>query len=167
MPFEPTKSQKQAIQDIHSDIHGSGGSCRLIRGDVGSSKTIIGVSLALQYSMNNLQSILIAPSKLVVHQPFNSIKEMLGGFDIPFVLLVSGMRVKQKKEAQHFLSGQPNAIVVGTSACLFAKHQYVGVGCFIVDEQHKFGVEQRNSICSRTGVKTGQYVHTYSKCYLY
>ncbi len=134
LDYELTMSQKEAIQEIFSDISKNKPMYRLINGDVGSGKTILAILAASQVSRNNLMTLVLAPTEILANQHFESFNKILSKYDIPIILWTSSIKHKNI---------QPNSIVIGTHALIHHTQNWNNVGLVIIDEQHKFGVKQR------------------------
>lgn len=134
LDYELTVSQKEAIQEIFSDISQNKPMHRLINGDVGSGKTILAILASAQVSKNNLMTLVLAPTEILANQHFESFNKILSEFDIPITLWTSSIKHKNI---------QSNSIVIGTHALIHHTQNWTNVGLVIIDEQHKFGVKQR------------------------
>ena len=135
LPFELTKSQIKAINDILSDLENPQPMNRLLEGDVGSGKTIVAVAAALATCKDNLKAIYLAPTEILARQHFASFKNYLEPFDIN-VGLVTGSEKNASENSN---------VIVGTHALLF-NGNFSNTGLVIIDEQHRFGVEQRGKL---------------------
>ncbi|MCX8034711.1 MAG: ATP-dependent DNA helicase RecG [Candidatus Dojkabacteria bacterium] len=132
--YELTASQKEAIHEIFADISRDKPMHRLINGDVGSGKTILAIIAASQVSQNNLMTLVLAPTEILANQHFESFNKILSKFNIPIILWTSSIKHKNI---------QSNSIVIGTHALIHHTQNWNNVGLVIIDEQHKFGVKQR------------------------
>lgn len=136
LPFQLTTSQIAAIGDILSDLKMPSPMHRLLQGDVGSGKTVVAATAALVTRENNLKSIFMAPTQLLANQHFNTLKSTFKNYQITVALLTSSDKVGDINFAD---------IVVGTHALIF-KQRFKNVGLLTIDEQHRFGVSQRNKL---------------------
>lgn len=154
MPFALTKAQKKVWQEIRNDCSGAGCMNRLIQGDVGSGKTIIAVLALLMCAANGFQGALMAPTEVLAVQHFESITEYTKNYHLIFkpVLLVGSMTAREKREAyEKIASGEAN-LIIGTHALIQEKVNYHSLALVVTDEQHRFGVKQRETLAEK-GVK--------------
>ena len=143
LPFELTTAQKRVIREIRKDLGTGAQMNRLLQGDVGSGKTIVGLLCMLLALDNNFQSTLMAPTEILAKQHFNAIQNILGGMHIKVGLLTGSTRIKERKVLhEHLENGELN-ILIGTHALLEDKVKFHNLGLAIIDEQHRFGVAQR------------------------
>ena len=124
---------------------------RLVQGDVGSGKTIIAVLAALQVAANGYHTALMAPTEILATQHFSSVTEMFGKFNIPFkcVLLTGSMSKTKKKEVYEQIENGEADIIIGTHALIQEKVKYKNLALVITDEQHRFGVRQREMLSNK------------------
>lgn len=135
LPFELTGAQNKAIKEIFSDLSQSKSMNRLLEGEVGSGKTIVAaVSIYLAY-LNNFKSLLMAPTEILAKQHFKVLDNLLSPLNIKVSLVIGGNSSKNKKE--------PADVAVGTHALLNKNFSDKNLGLVIIDEQQRFGVEQR------------------------
>lgn len=157
LPFTLTKSQQKAWEEIESDLY-SGNICnRLLQGDVGCGKTMIAVLALLCCVCNGKQGAFMAPTEVLAVQHFKLIEEMIKEYKLPFqpVLLTGSIRAKDKREAYEAIGNGTVNIVIGTHALLEEGVQFQNLGLVVTDEQHRFGVRQRNILTAK-----GKDVHT-------
>ena len=143
LPFKLTEAQKRVIKEIRNDLGSGLQMKRLLQGDVGSGKTIVALMTMLIALDNGYQTCIMAPTEILAEQHYATVKRLLGDMDVK-VALLTGV-VKGKRRAQILegtLSGNVN-ILVGTHALLGDIVSFRNVGLAIIDEQHRFGVEQR------------------------
>ncbi|MBL7158926.1 ATP-dependent DNA helicase RecG [Candidatus Microgenomates bacterium] len=133
LPFELTKAQRKCIGQILTDMGTSQPMNRLLQGDVGSGKTVVAMIAMYTAFLNDFQSILIAPTEILAFQHFETISKFLKPFNVKIAL-----RTRSKK-----IANLESNIIIGTHALLSEKLKFNRVGLVIVDEQHRFGVEQR------------------------
>ena len=149
LPYELTNAQKKVLKDIISDLKSNKVMNRLVQGDVGSGKTIIAALALLLISMNNYQGCLMAPTEVLAKQHYNSLKEIFDNYDIKIGLLVGSMTQKQKKEVYINLKEQKIDILIGTHAVIEDKVEFANLALVITDEQHRFGVKQREKLSNK------------------
>jgi len=151
LPFKLTGDQNKVIKEIINDLKKNTPMNRFLQGDVGSGKTIV-ASIACYLSfLNGYQSIIMAPTEILAQQHYQSISSLFKNnksnlkFKIPNVKLITGSTKMTKVETQNFASLQKNQydIIIGTHALLSKKIKFNKVGIVVIDEQHRFGVEQR------------------------
>ena len=149
LDFELTNAQKNVIQDVHLDMKNNHPMNRLIQGDVGCGKTIVAVLISLIAVGNNVQVALMAPTEILARQHFQSFKEQLDKVNIPCALLLGKMK---KKDRSPIISGLKNGnipIVIGTHALIQKDVAFRNLGLVVIDEQHRFGVNQRSSLLGK------------------
>lgn len=142
LPFKLTQAQVRVWKEIVRSMHSSIPMNRLVQGDVGSGKTIIAAMSAALAIDNGFQAALMAPTEILAEQHFKKILEWLKPFGVKIVWLTGKLKAKEKKEALQSIANDAD-IVVGTHALIQEAVQYKNLGLAIVDEQHRFGVEQR------------------------
>ncbi len=146
LPFDLTVAQRRALAVIVADLAGPFPMHRLLQGDVGSGKTVVALAALLGAVQSGHQGALMVPTEVLAEQHAAAVREMLGGLDVPVELLTS--RVKGKARAQmlaHLAEGTAS-IVVGTHALLTEEVEFGSLGMVVIDEQHRFGVEQRATL---------------------
>lgn len=146
IPFSLTKDQKNAIDEIVSDLEAPHRMNRLLQGDVGSGKTIISFVAMVANSLTGYQSALMAPTEILAVQHYNNLKEFLKDTDIEIALLTGSTPKKEKTDIYEKLSNGTIQIVVGTHALIQDDVTYNNLGLVITDEQHRFGVHQRANL---------------------
>ncbi len=149
LDFELTNAQKNVIQDVHIDMKNNHPMNRLIQGDVGCGKTIVAVLISLIAIGNNVQVAIMAPTEILARQHFQSFKEQLDKVNIPCALLLGKMK---KKDRSPIISGLKNGnipIVIGTHALIQKDVAFRNLGLVVIDEQHRFGVNQRSSLLEK------------------
>ena len=146
LPYPLTNAQKHALQDIEKDMDSPYVMQRLIQGDVGSGKTIVAFLAMVRCAHSGYQSAIMAPTEVLARQHFETFQKWCldFGLDFPVVLLTGSMKAKERKEAYAKLEKIPNALIVGTHALIQEKVVYSNLALVITDEQHRFGVKQRN-----------------------
>lgn len=143
LPFELTSDQKNVIKDIEDDMRCVKPMNRLLQGDVGSGKTIVSMWALVGCVADKYQAALMAPTEILARQHYNNITEMLEPLGIKVVLLVSGMKKREKEEINRQITENKVNIVIGTHSLIQETVKWKKLGLIIVDEQHKFGVMQR------------------------
>lgn len=151
LPFNLTKGQKHVWQEIRNDLASPYCMNRLIQGDVGSGKTIIALLALLMCVANGHQGAMMAPTEVLAKQHFESVKTYTKQYGLAFkpILLVGSMSAKEKKEAYDMIAlGEVN-LVIGTHALIQDKVNYKDLGLVVTDEQHRFGVMQRENLVKK------------------
>lgn len=156
LPYQLTESQTEAIQEIYSDISSSKPMHRLLNGDVGSGKTIVASFAAAQVLGNNFQVILLAPTSVLANQHYKVIKNFFDQSDVKVHLITSDTRKEVEKLKKELRDENQKEIFIGTHALLFHTELFHDVGLLIIDEQHKFGVKQREFLENLTKLKEDQ-----------
>ncbi|MCD7746199.1 MAG: ATP-dependent DNA helicase RecG [Lachnospiraceae bacterium] len=151
LSYELTNAQKSVWDEIRRDLTGEKVMARLIQGDVGSGKTILAVLALLTVAENGYQGAMMAPTDVLARQHFDSIQTLLSGNHLPYeVLLLTGsMTASQKKEAYAKMASGEASIIIGTHALIQEKAIYHNLALVITDEQHRFGVRQRENLSQK------------------
>jgi ATP-dependent DNA helicase RecG len=146
LPFELTTAQRRALAVIVADLAGPFPMHRLLQGDVGSGKTVVALAALLGAVQSGHQGALMVPTEVLAEQHAVAVRQMLGALDVRVELLTS--RVKGKARAQMLgdLASGDVSIVVGTHALLTEEVEFKSLGMVVIDEQHRFGVEQRATL---------------------
>ena len=154
LPYELTGAQKRALSEVKRDMRSPYVMQRLIQGDVGSGKTIIAFLAMADTAHNGCQSAIMAPTEVLARQHYESFQSMceIFGLDFPVILITGSMTAKQKKLAYQEILDHPDALIIGTHALIQEKVIYQNLALVITDEQHRFGVKQRE-IFSEKGTK--------------
>jgi len=146
LPFELTGAQKRVLREIRIDVASGRQMNRLLQGDVGSGKTLVALMAMLMAIDNGFQACIMAPTEILANQHFASLKEFLGDLDINVSLLTGSTRPKDRVVLHEKLrSGELN-ILIGTHALIEDTVQFANLGLVVIDEQHRFGVEQRSKL---------------------
>lgn len=151
LPFSLTKGQKKVWQEIRDDCGSAFCMNRLIQGDVGSGKTIVAVLALLMCAANGYQGALMAPTEVLAMQHFESISSYTKQYQLAFrpVLLVGSMTAREKREVyEEIASGEAN-LIIGTHALIQEKVVYHSLALVVTDEQHRFGVRQREHLAEK------------------
>jgi len=149
-PFLLTEDQNACIAEIAADMSQSKPMNRLLQGDVGSGKTVVALYAALLAVANKLQVAIMAPTEILADQHLLSIERYLKDSNVKRVLITGGMAGKKRKDVLKAVNAGEIDIVVGTVALLQADIEFQRLGLVIIDEQHKFGVEQRAELRKQT-----------------
>jgi len=148
-PFALTADQDKAVAEICADMGRSQPMNRLLQGDVGAGKTVVALYAALLAIGHHKQAAIMAPTEILAQQHFLSIEKFLHHSRVKRVLLKGGITGRQRKEMINFISSGQIDIVVGTQALLQSDIEFGELALVVVDEQHKFGVRQRQIIRSK------------------
>ncbi len=143
MPFSLTGAQKRVITEIRDDMKSGHQMNRLLQGDVGSGKTMVAVLSALIAVGNGYQTCIMAPTEVLAQQHFKNISKYLQGTGVRTALLTGSSRTAERREIHQGLEDGSIGIIVGTHALLEDNVVFRNLGLAIIDEQHRFGVEQR------------------------
>lgn len=143
LPFELTGAQKRVIKEIRKDTNSGLQMNRLVQGDVGSGKTVVALMSMLLAVDNGYQACMMAPTEILATQHFHSISLMLKNMPVKVELLTGSTRKKQREKMFEELASGELKLLVGTHALIEDKVQFQNLGLVIIDEQHRFGVEQR------------------------
>jgi len=142
-PFLLTEDQNVCISEIVGDMGRTKPMNRLLQGDVGSGKTVVALYAALLAVANRMQAAIMAPTEILADQHFLSIERYLKNSNVNRVLITGGLTGKKRNEVLQAIKSGETDIVVGTVALLQADIEFQKLGLVVIDEQHKFGVEQR------------------------
>lgn len=146
LPFRFTPAQRRAIHEILLDLMKSTPMCRLLQGDVGAGKTVVAAAALLVATLNGYQGALMAPTELLAEQHARSLGAMLEPFGIRTVLLTGSLRQRERLLGRGAIERGEAAIAIGTHALIQEDVTFHNLGMVIVDEQHRFGVEQRDAL---------------------
>jgi ATP-dependent DNA helicase RecG len=146
MTFDLTNAQKRVIKEIHKDLTAGKQMNRLLQGDVGSGKTIVAFITMLIAADNGAQSVLMAPTEILADQHYTGLKEFADRLGINIGKLTGSTKTKDRKVLHEQLRSGDMKMIVGTHALLEDVVQFHNLGLCIVDEQHRFGVEQRSKL---------------------
>lgn len=154
LPFELTGAQKKVWEDIVKDMAGETVMSRLVQGDVGSGKTIVAVLALLNVALNGCQGAMMAPTEVLARQHYDSITKLLEEHHIPVKveLLTGSMKAKEKRRAYDRIECGYAKIIIGTHALIQDRVNYDHLALVVTDEQHRFGVKQRETFASKGGV---------------
>lgn len=143
LPFELTNAQKRVLKEIRHDMGQEAQMNRLLQGDVGSGKTIVAFMCVLMAKDNGFQSCIMAPTEILAQQHFVSMQTWCENAGLKIALLTGSTKTKARKELHEQLLNGEIDLLVGTHALLEDIVQFYNLGLAIIDEQHRFGVEQR------------------------
>jgi len=143
LPFHPTTAQKRVLKEIAGDMDKPSPMRRLLQGDVGSGKTIVGFEAAIIAIENGYQVALMAPTEILAQQHYFSARRILESAGYRIVLLTGSLEADRKREIRRHIAQGGAQLVIGTHALLEEKVEFATLGLVIVDEQHRFGVMQR------------------------
>lgn len=151
LPYRLTEAQKRVWDEIRKDMQGEYVMSRLVQGDVGSGKTVIAFLALLLAGLNGYQGALMAPTEVLARQHFENISGMLTEYGLPISaeLLTGSMTAKQKREVYGRIESGEAAIVIGTHALIQEKAVYRNLALVVTDEQHRFGVKQREALAGK------------------
>ena len=160
LPFQLTKDQKSAYEELVNRI-GSGKRLNaLIQGDVGCGKTILAFLLMFVMADNGFQSVLFAPTQVLASQHYNELKEMAAPYDIDVVYIANGLKKKEREAILKSIEDGSALMIVGTHSVLSKEVKFHDLGLSITDEEHRFGVLQREEITTKA--KAGMHTVTMS-----
>ena len=145
LPFELTSDQLIAVDDILTDLESNKRMNRLLQGDVGSGKTIVAFITTYANYLSGYQTALMAPTEILAKQHYDNAKKVFKNTDMKIELLTSSLTNKKKEEIYNKLYNNEIDLIIGTQAIIQDKVNFANLGLVITDEQHRFGVNQRNS----------------------
>jgi ATP-dependent DNA helicase RecG len=146
LPFTFTPAQRRVICEIFGDLAKTQPMSRLLQGDVGAGKTAVAAACLLMAALNGYQGAIMAPTELLAEQHASSISSMLEPFGIHTVLLTGSQRQRERNQARMALESGEAAVAIGTHALIQDDVSFRSLGLVIIDEQHRFGVEQRDAL---------------------
>jgi ATP-dependent DNA helicase RecG len=152
LPFELTNAQKRVLREIRLDMGSGHQMNRLLQGDVGSGKTLVALMSMLLAIDNNYQACLMAPTEILAQQHFATFNELLKGLDIEVALLSGSVKARDRKIIHKGLEAGNIRILVGTHALIEDAVKFNNIGLVVIDEQHRFGVEQRAKLRAKNNV---------------
>ena len=150
LPFHPTAAQKRVLKEIAGDMEKPYPMRRLLQGDVGSGKTIVGFEAAIIAIENGYQVALMAPTEILAQQHYFSARRILENVGYRIVLLTGSLEADRKREIRRHIAQGNAQLVIGTHALLEEKVEFARLGLVIVDEQHRFGVMQRLKLMKKS-----------------
>ena len=151
LPYKLTNAQLRTWNEIEKDMSGSKVMNRLIQGDVGSGKTIVATLALISAALSGYQGAIMVPTEVLARQHLESINELIAEneLNINTVLLTGSMKAKEKREAYAKIESGEVSIIIGTHALIQDSVNYKKLALVITDEQHRFGVRQRESIANK------------------
>lgn len=150
LPFDLTGAQKRVIREIHGDMKSGLQMNRLLQGDVGSGKTMVAVLTALIAIGNGFQACIMAPTEVLAQQHYKNIQKFLAPTKVKSALLTGSTKASERREIHAGLADGSIGIIVGTHALIEDNVVFKNLGLAIIDEQHRFGVEQRAKLWRKT-----------------
>jgi len=153
LPFTLTDAQRRSVWQIYRDMQGTHPMNRLVEGDVGSGKTVVATMAAVMALRQNYQVALMAPTEILARQHAETIYKLLEPLAMAseLTLLVGALSATQKKQAHTAIASGSGRFIVGTQALIQKKVDMHKLGLIIIDEQHRFGVEQRKTLMAKAG----------------
>lgn len=152
LPFELTNAQKRVIKEIRIDMGSNAQMNRLLQGDVGSGKTIVALMSMLLALDNGFQSCLMAPTEILANQHFNGLLELAKELNINIKILTGSTKIAARRIIHEELENGSLHILIGTHALLEDKVKFQNLGLAVIDEQHRFGVEQRSKLWKKNEI---------------
>ena len=152
LPFELTNAQKRVIKEIRNDMGSNAQMNRLLQGDVGSGKTIVALMSMLIALDNGFQSCLMAPTEILANQHFNGLSELAKELNINIKILTGSTKIATRRIIHEELENGSLHILIGTHALLEDKVKFHNLGLAVIDEQHRFGVEQRSKLWKKNEI---------------
>ncbi|MBR6277134.1 MAG: ATP-dependent DNA helicase RecG [Bacteroidales bacterium] len=152
LPFQLTGAQKRVIKEIRNDFLSGRQSNRLIQGDVGSGKTLVALMCMLIAIDNNFQTCMMAPTEILAHQHFQTIKDFLKDMPVTVEILTGTSTKKQRQKIHESLENGTLNILVGTHALIEDDVVFQNLGLAVIDEQHRFGVAQRAKLYGKNSI---------------
>jgi len=152
LPFELTNAQKKVLKEIRNDMGTNAQMNRLLQGDVGSGKTIVALMAMLIAMDNGFQSCLMAPTEILATQHYNGLTELAKDLNINIKILTGSTKTAERKIIHEELENGTLHILIGTHALLEDKVKFHSLGLAIIDEQHRFGVEQRSKLWQKNDI---------------
>ncbi len=143
LPFELTEAQRKAVEDIGRDMNNSHPMVRMVQGDVGSGKTAVAAAASYITAKNGYQTAILSPTAILAVQHYETFSALFKNSGINVALLCGSMSAKEKKEVKQKIASGEIQVVVGTHALLQKDVNFAALGLAVIDEQHRFGVDQR------------------------
>ena len=152
LPFPLTGAQKRVLKEIRADVTSGRQMNRLLQGDVGSGKTMVAIFSALQAIDNGYQACIMAPTEVLATQHYNGIFRYIDPEKVKVALLTGSTKTKERREIYAGLADGTIDLVFGTHALIEDKVQFANLGLAVIDEQHRFGVDQRSRLWSKSEI---------------
>lgn len=148
--FELTGAQEKVLDELKNDFSGKFAASRMIQGDVGSGKTIVAIMALAAFAKAGMQGCIMAPTDVLARQHYESFTSLLDPLGIKCILLTGSMTASVKKKCYEDIAGHKVDIIIGTHAVIQEKVEYYDLGLAVIDEQHRFGVKQREALCMKS-----------------
>jgi len=152
LPFPLTEAQKRVIKEIRADVISGSQMNRLLQGDVGSGKTLVAIFSALMAVDNGYQACIMAPTEVLASQHYNGTLKFLEHSGVKTALLTGSTKTKERREIHAGLEDGSIHIIFGTHALIEENVQFLNIGLAVIDEQHRFGVEQRSRLWTKSSM---------------
>lgn len=152
LPFELTGAQKRVVKEIRADMGSGRQMNRLLQGDVGSGKTLVALLSMLLAVDNHCQACMMAPTEILANQHYATVMEFLKDMDIRVALLTGSTKKKEREKILPAIASGEIQLVIGTHALIEKTVVFASLGLAIIDEQHRFGVEQRSRLWTKNAV---------------
>jgi ATP-dependent DNA helicase RecG len=149
LPFHPTQAQKRVLKEIADDMCSPCPMSRLLQGDVGSGKTIVAAQAAIVAVENGFQAAIMAPTEILAEQHYFNFRRLLAPLHYPIDILKGGLPLKEKQAALERIRGGETHVAIGTHALIQEGVEFRNLALVVIDEQHRFGVIQRNVLKSK------------------
>lgn len=149
LTFSFTNAQEKVFSEIQRDMMSGNVMNRLVQGDVGSGKTAVAMAAAYMTVKNGFQAVMMAPTEVLASQHFESFKAVFEPLDVKVLLLTGGLKSKEKRETLEKISSGEADIIIGTHSLIQDKVEFLKAGLVITDEQHRFGVRQRQKLSDK------------------
>ncbi|MCK4607287.1 MAG: ATP-dependent DNA helicase RecG [candidate division Zixibacteria bacterium] len=146
LPFKLTSGQKKVLSEIFADLQSQHPMTRLLQGDVGCGKTVVAIIAALYVAENGMQVAFMAPTEILAEQHFRNWESILGEIGIKVGLLTASLTPAQKKKIAHQCAEGNIHVLFGTHALIYDYVKFANLGLVVIDEQHRFGVQQRDKL---------------------
>lgn len=162
LPFTPTGAQARVIDEIAADMRSGRAMNRMVCGDVGCGKTVCAAAAAAFAAADGYQAALMVPTEILARQHYDDLTELFAGSRMRIALLVGSLTPSKKRAVQDALAAGEIDLVIGTHALISEKVSFASCALVITDEQHRFGLAQREALAKRNSLPNGQFVHILS-----
>jgi len=152
LPFPLTNAQKRVIKEIRADVVSGKQMNRLLQGDVGSGKTLVAILSALMAVDNGYQACIMAPTEVLANQHYTGIFKFIKNTELKVAILTGSTKAKERREILSGLEDGSINIIFGTHALIEDNVQFMNLGLAVIDEQHRFGVDQRAKLWSKSAI---------------
>ncbi len=159
LPFSLTNAQQRVLKEVELDLTKKQPMMRLVQGDVGCGKTLVAALPMYQVALQGLQCVMMAPTEILAEQHYISFKNWFKSFGIEVCLLTSKMRAAERRDSLENIESGKAKIILGTHAVFQANVIFSNLSLVVIDEQHRFGVEQRKSLLEKSTSQDGHYPH--------